>query len=403
MRNSANHPIEVGLVLQGGGALGAYEWGAVTALLELMDAAASQGREVTLKAVTGVSIGAINGACVVGSSDRADARRRLRNLWNDLIYEMPRWLEHVKLDLSGLGLPSVSAPREMSLFGLPGFYEPRTDLWSFPNWTYLYDTRPLLRTLRTHIAFEALNASATTFVVTAVDVLDGNLVRFRNHPPSADEEAKKDPKTNAQERNKSVKLEPCHILASGSLAPQFPWVEIQGRPYWDGGLIDNTPLGDAMGAFSPDEGVERLLVVMNLYPLRYERLPMNLPEVADRVHELGFGNRLRQDRSAAERINDLVQTIDKLAKLVGNQPLPNDLTEAIANARRYKVVAVIDIDLQQNPADDEAGLRDFSRSTVERRRDRGYHEAMARLAACFGVAPSPSPSAQLSETHAASS
>ena len=29
--------IEVGLVLQGGGALGAYEWGAIEALFDLMD------------------------------------------------------------------------------------------------------------------------------------------------------------------------------------------------------------------------------------------------------------------------------------------------------------------------------------------------------------------------------
>src|SRR4051812_5162934 len=62
-----HRPTEIGLVLQGGGALGAYEWGAVTALLELMDNAEAHGRQLTLKVVTGVSIGAINGACIVGS------------------------------------------------------------------------------------------------------------------------------------------------------------------------------------------------------------------------------------------------------------------------------------------------------------------------------------------------
>ena len=72
--------IEVSLVLQGGGALGAYEWGAITALLDRMDAAErDRGDTVALTGVTGVSIGAVNAACLVGSTDRDDARARLRN------------------------------------------------------------------------------------------------------------------------------------------------------------------------------------------------------------------------------------------------------------------------------------------------------------------------------------
>ena len=123
--------IEVGLVLQGGGALGAYQWGAITALLDLMDKAEQRGDAVVLKAVTGVSIGAVNAACVVGSGDRADARERLTRLW-----------EHLRLD----AFPLLPAPvqRDLSLFGLPGFYVPRMDYWNMFAWTHLYDTAPLL-------------------------------------------------------------------------------------------------------------------------------------------------------------------------------------------------------------------------------------------------------------------
>ena len=78
MGQVAKDKIEIGVVLQGGGALGAYEFGAMIALLELMDEIDVPGRTVRLVAVTGVSIGAINAACVVGAKDRADARRRLR-------------------------------------------------------------------------------------------------------------------------------------------------------------------------------------------------------------------------------------------------------------------------------------------------------------------------------------
>ena len=165
----AEKSVEIGLVLQGGGALGAYEFGAVIALLELMDAIEKAGRTVRLVAVTGVSIGAINAACIVGAKDRADARRRLRALWADLTLETPAgWW------------PGASS--NLSLFGLPGFYAPRRDVWNALNWTSYYDTEPMLGTLGKHVDFAALNASATAFVVTAVDVATGELKRFRNHP-----------------------------------------------------------------------------------------------------------------------------------------------------------------------------------------------------------------------------
>ena len=77
MSAMSSRPVEVGVVLQGGGALGAYECGALIALLELMDDFAAQGREIALKVVTGVSIGSINAACVVGARTHGDARTRL--------------------------------------------------------------------------------------------------------------------------------------------------------------------------------------------------------------------------------------------------------------------------------------------------------------------------------------
>ena len=97
------------------------------------------------------------------------------------------------------------------------------------------------------------------------------LRRFRNQnrPPEAEAD-------RLEERNRRVVFEPKHIMASGSLAPQFPWTPIEARKrngepemrnYWDGGLVDNTPLGDALEAFSDGDKVYRLLIVLNLYPL----------------------------------------------------------------------------------------------------------------------------------------
>src|SRR5260370_17502668 len=94
MSASSNKLVEVGVVLQGGGALGAYECGALNALLELMDEFAEQGRRIALKVVTGISIGSINAACVVGAKSNADARARLNALWDDLTLETPpSWMQ----------------------------------------------------------------------------------------------------------------------------------------------------------------------------------------------------------------------------------------------------------------------------------------------------------------------
>jgi predicted acylesterase/phospholipase RssA len=365
MAETPSRPVEVGVVLQGGGALGAYECGALDALLELMDEFTAQGREIVLKVVTGVSIGSINAACVVGAKTRSDARARLNALWDDLMLEAPPfWM--------------TAAQRDLAYFGLPGFYAPRSDFWTVPTWTYVYDTRPLLVTLGRHVDFAELNASPTVFVVTAVEVVTGALRPFSNRPL----------------RNlPATKIEPRHVLASGSLPPGFPWTEIDGMPYWDGGIVDNTPLGLAIDAFSADAAVDRMLVVMNLYPLR-ARLPRNLAAVEDRLHELSFGNRLRQDHDTARRINALVETIEELAAKVAPDDRSEWLNARLDEARRYKIIdAIVNIDMQdpaatlvpstQNPADDKDGMRDFSPNTVRRRRRDGFKFAQDILRPAF--------------------
>lgn len=365
MSQTANRPVEVGVVLQGGGALGAYECGALNALLELIDEFSAKGHRILLKVVSGVSIGSINAACVVGAKSNADARARLNAMWDDLMLETPPFWMH-------------AAQRDLAYFGLPGFYTPRTDFWTAPSWTYVYDTRPLLATLARHVDFAALNASATAFAVTAVEVVTGSLRAFVNQPLG---------------KVPATKIEPRHVLASGSLPPGFPWTEIDGMPHWDGGLVDNTPLGLAIDAFSPDAEVDRMLVVMNLYPLR-ARLPRNLAVVEDRMHELSFGNRLRQDHDTARRVNALVETIEDLAALVPPAALDERLRARLDEARRYKIIdAIVNIDMQdpsatlipaaQNPADDKDGMRDFSPETVGRRRREGFKFAHDILRPAF--------------------
>ena len=374
MTQVAKDKIEIGLVLQGGGALGAYEFGAIDALLELMDTIDTPGRSVRLVAVTGVSIGAINAACVVGARDRADARKRLNALWSELSLQTPNyWLG--------------AASRDLALFGVHGFYTPRRDLWNFFDWTNFYDTDPMLGTLAKHVDFASLNASGTAFVVTAVDVATGELTRFRNHPH------KDEPKTE---------IKPQHVLASGSLPPGFPATPIDGASYWDGGVVDNTPLGDAIDAFSASREVARILVVMNLFR-KNRAAPSNMIEVNDRLSELRYGNRLRQDRSNADTINKLLRTIEALAAAVPEGSLDPKLAERVADAGRFKVLdEITDIDLADPdlvaaagltlPPADSGAFRDFSAAGIRRRHDIRYGLAKLKLQTVFrehGLLPAP--------------
>ena len=339
---------EIGLVLQGGGALGAYEYGGILALFDWMDQAEAAGKSVTLRAVTGVSIGAINAACTVGAKSRAAARRQLADLWDDFAVNA-RFL-------SG----------DASLFGVPHFYRLRFDLLLIPTWTYLYDTHPLLDTLKDHVDFAELNQSKTVFAITAVDVKNGTLKRFGNQSIGQIER---------------VTLEPKHILASGSLAPQFPWTEISNHSephyYWDGGLVDNTPLGDAIDAFTSENDADPVLVVMNLFPLRACR-PKSFAQVNDRVNQLRFGNRLRQDTKNDERINKLVAAIEDLLPHA-----PADVrrkVQAKVGKDNFKQVKTIQVLLSGD--DDYAepdGFRDFSREGIEQRRAKGYDITLAAL------------------------
>ena len=365
MGQVAKDNIEIGVVLQGGGALGAYEFGAMIALLELMDKIEVPGRTVRLTAVTGVSIGAINAACVVGAKDRADARKRLRSLWSELALETPKhWW--------------AAAGRNLALFGVPGFYSPRRDIWNFFNWTNFYDTNPMLGTLKKHVDFDSLNNSPTAFVVTAVNLSSGELIRFRNHPH----------KTEAK-----TEIGPSHVLASGSLPPGFPATEVNDASFWDGGVVDNTPLGDAIHAFSGSGDVDRILFVMNLFR-KNRAAPTNMIEVNDRLAELRYGNRLRQDGVNARNINMLLRIIDDLAAAAPEGQLDQKLKDRVLDAGRFKVLdEITDIDLTDPELMAEAGLplsseesgsfRDFSAAGIKRRHDIGYKLAQLKLQKLF--------------------
>ena len=249
------------LVLQGGGALGAYQAGVFESLAKIWQAPGW---------VAGISIGAINAALIAGNPP---ARRvaRLREFW-ELVSSS---IAAPVLAPGTLGrdvLNETSATQAM-LFGVPGFFKPR-----FPpaplqppgsaGATSYYDTAPLRETLERLVDFELINSGAVRLSVGAVDVRRGNFAYF----------------DSARQR-----IDVRHIMASGALPPGFPPVEIDGDLYWDGGLVSNTPLQYVLD--QPGKR-HRAVFQVDLFAARGE-LPANLGEVSEREKDIRYSSRTR--------------------------------------------------------------------------------------------------------------
>ena len=276
-------PILKALVLQGGGALGAFALGAVRVLYG--------ERGFRPDVISGVSIGAIT-AVLLARPKGGDPMAALEAFWKKVTVEA-EWL------------PSAFQ-RYASAFGNPHFFVPRTDVWGAANWTSLYSTEPLKRTLAGLVDEAALKDPAVRprLLVTATDVVAGEIKTF----DSADGGMTLD-----------------HILASGSLPPSFPMTTIDGKAYWDGGLFDNTPLGDVLGCLSDsDVAGAREVVVVNLFA-NAGKAPTDFGEVSQRVLDLTFANKTRSDLSLLKRFNPVavllktIRTDPRWAELAATQ------------------------------------------------------------------------------------
>ncbi|MEX1067016.1 MAG: patatin-like phospholipase family protein [Aquisalimonadaceae bacterium] len=325
----------IGVVLQGGGALGAYECGALTRLYE-----EDWFRPDT---VSGVSIGAINAATLVGSkSDNPiDA---LTALWDRLSMQSS---------------PFVPAPlqRMSSYFGNPSFYRPRVDYFAMPYWTSLYDVSPIRETLGDLVSFEKINASRQRLIVTATNIETGAISVFDNSDP---------------EHPFTIE----HVLASGSLPPSFPPTRIDDGYYWDGGLFDNTPLGPVIEAFPKEQSADNRLIVINLFPSHRE-LPTNLGEVSNRSLELIFSNKIHGDVQTTRKVNEYIEVVDAIDQALGADS-PVRKLPGYRRLQQYKLVN--DIIYITNRRESESGsASDFSRDTIQRRKEAGYRDADAVL------------------------
>ena len=272
------------LVLQGGGALGAYQAGVFEGLAAMQH---------TPDWVAGISIGAINAALIAGNPP---ARRleRLREFWEG-VSSFPFSPELPSLAQQAQGardaVNETNATIAM-LFGVAGFFSPRVPAAPFqppgtPGAISYYDTAPLRQSLERLVDFDLLNSGAVRLSVGAVNVTSGNFCYF----------------DSTEQR-----IDARHIMASGALPPGFPPIEIDGEFYWDGGIVSNTPL-----QFVLDEPGQRprLVFQVDLFAAR-GAMPANLAEANEREKDIRFSSRTRLNTTYELRRQATLQAARRL-------------------------------------------------------------------------------------------
>lgn len=350
------HIERVALVLQGGGALGAYQAGVYEALAE---------HDFAPDWVAGTSIGAINGAIVAGN--RAENRLpRLREFWQ-------RVARHDAWD----GAPLSEGMRQLHSFwsamqavvtGQPGFFAPRL----FPPLVggsgaasaSFYDTGQLRALLGELVDFEFLNEGSVRFSVGAVHLKSGRLRYFDN---------------------RFQRIESQHVMASGALPPGFPAVEVDGELYWDGGVYSNTPLEIVLDDYPR---VNTLCFMVDLFSAEGGE-PRNIAEVMTRHKDIQYATRSHEHIEVYAKLHNLRRVVralyKKLPEELRNDPEVKELA-AMGCRTTMDIVHLGYRDCGWELATKDA---DFSIAAIEERWARGYGDALRAIELAAWMEPAP--------------
>jgi NTE family protein len=335
-------------VFQGGGALGAYQAGAYEALHE---------NDLEPDWLAGISIGAVNAAIITGSP-RDKRIAHLRDFWHTVSRRLDfTWTAQ---DNTLRRMQNDAAAMAATLFGVPGFFSPRLPtprqlLENADTRVSYYDTGPLLKTLDRLIDFDLLNDSQTRLSLGAVEVKSGNFAYFDN---------------------RQTRLDVRHIAASGALPPGFAPVEIDGRSYWDGGLVSNTPLQHVLNVSDATRDLE--IFQVDLFNARGD-MPRDQFEVESRVKEIRYSSRTRMNTDEFARR----QIVRRAAKRLLDKLPPEFRDDEDAQVLRsigqeYDVTIVHLIHRRASHATHAMDV-EFSRRSIEEHWKAGYDDASYTL------------------------
>ena len=333
-------PGQTVLVLQGGGALGAYQVGVYQAMHEA-------GIEPDW--VIGTSIGAINGAIIAGNPP-GQRIERLRQFWH-------------RMERNALGftaLPRGLANAVTMGQGIPAFFEPNPAAWWNPDahvgieHASFYQTTPLRATLDALVDFDVLNNGAMRMTVGAVNARNGAMRYFDTRHET---------------------LGATHVMASGALPPAFPAVRIDGEPYWDGGIYSNTPIEAVL-----DDEPRRDSVIFSVQVWNPDGSePQSVMQVLDKQKEIQYASRashIEQQRKLHRLRHVIRQLALQLPKSAAGTPEMRELAQWGCGTTMH----VVSLKAPRLGNEDHTKDIDFSAAGIRARWQAGYEDAARMIA-----------------------
>lgn len=359
----------VALLLQGGGALGAYQAGVYAAAMD---------RGIRPTWIAGISIGAINAAIIAGNP-APQCVERLRAFW-ELVSDAGDggiggfWQSLLGGDAARGWVNQLAAGQVMTR-GVPGFFGSRfvPPYLAKPGTaaaTSWYDTGMLKATLERFVDFDLINAGTKRFSVGAVNVRTGNFAYFDN-------------------ATDMIRAE--HIMASGALPPAFAAVEIDGEFYWDGGMVSNTPLDWVLSSHSD---LDTLILQVDLWSARGQ-LPRDLAEVATRMKEIQYSSRTRAATDSFRAAQKLRELFNVLKAKLPPELAASDEVRLLSDAADPAVYNIVQLVYHSPAYEGQSKDYEFSRRTMEDHWNTGHRdmtrtfehpEVLTRPATPHGVA-----------------
>jgi NTE family protein len=339
----------IALVLQGGGALGAYQAGVYQALHE---------HGLTPDWVVGTSIGAINAALIAGN-ERAVRVARLREFWDEIAHRDLLDMRTVPDEVRRFNIMLTSTDSVMQ--GVRGFYAPR---WFSPFFVGLpvsaesasfYDTHALAETLSRLVDLRCLNeTSGIRLTVSAIKVTCGVLENF-----------------DTAHREVGI----AHVMASGALPPGFPPVRIDGELYWDGGLYSNTPLEVVLG---DEPRVDTVCFMVDLWSAQGPE-PSSLEQVHTRQKEVMYASRSQRHIDAYLRGHRLRRMVRLLRDKVPDELLSDEERRDIDKVGGDNTIHIVRLTYAGRDWQMASKDINFSRGSIQWRWERGYQDALRAL------------------------
>jgi len=334
-------------VLQGGGALGAYQAGVYQALHEI-------GLEPDW--VSGVSIGAINSAIIAGNPpDRRLAR--LKTFW-ERITDRTVSLHIPDGDIFRRARNATSSIMTVAV-GQPGFFKPHManpwfSLTGSKSAASYYDNEPLRETLLELVDFDLINRKTCRFSVGVVNVLTGNFQFFDNA---------------------TTEIAPEHIMASGALPPAFAPVQIGADYFWDGGIVSNTPLQHLL---AQDDNTNCLVFQVDMFSA-HGALPRTILEVEGRHKDIMYSSRTRQVTDMFQRLQRWKTRAHRALLKVPKADLTAEEQVMLDKLADLPVHTIIQLIYQQQAHEGNGKVYEFSRISMHEHWTIGHEDTVSSL------------------------